>query len=122
MKSIRAINNVSIQDMNGEVWKDIIDYEGIYKISNYGRIKSLRRLYEKTGWIKYREECILKIQIVNTNVHVVLSKNAKQKHFYVKDLVATHFLENPNNLTEVVYINGDYLNNRFSNLEWSEKQ
>jgi len=120
-KTIRAINNTSLKDMNEEEWKDIIDYEGIYKISNFGRIKSLRRLYEKTGWIKYREECILKTRIVNISCLVSLSKFAKLKCFKVKDLVATHFLLNPNNFQQVSYINGDYLNNRVSNLEWVEK-
>lgn len=118
MQTIRAVTNLSLNDMKGEEWKDIIDYEGIYKISNYGRIKSLKRLYEKTFWVKYREECIMKLRIINNNILVNLSKNAFQKCFKVKDLVAIHFLLNPNDKTEVIHINGDYLNNRFNNLKY----
>lgn len=118
MERIRAITNLSLNDMNGEVWKDIIDYEGIYKISNYGRIKSLRRLYLKTVWIKYREECILKIRIVNNDALINLSKLAKAKCFKVKELVATHFLLNPDGKSKVININGDCLNNRYDNLKF----
>jgi hypothetical protein len=120
MEKIRAINNISLQDMNGEIWKDVIDYEGIYKISNYGRVKSLRRLYEAVAWVKYREEAILKINIQNIRILVNLSKKAVNKNFEVKELVATHFVLNPNNFSKVININGDRLNNRFSNLEWVE--
>lgn len=118
MKTIRAINNTSIQDMNGEIWKDIVGYENLYKISNYGRVKSLRRLYENTAWIKYRDETILKIQIIRENTIIHLSKKASQKTFKIKELVAKHFLENPNNFKNVINVNGDFLNNRVENLEW----
>ena len=118
MQTIRAVTNLSLNDMKGEVWKDITDYEGLYKISNYGRIKSLRRLYEKTVWIKYRDECILKLAIHNISVFANLSKKAINKNFRIKDLVASHFLENPDNKTEIININGDYLNNRFDNLKY----
>ena len=118
MQTIRAVSNLSLNDMKGEVWKDIIGYEKNYKISNYGRIKSLRRLYEKTVWVKYRDECIKKLLIQNISVFVTLSKNAINTNFRIKDLVASHFLENPDNKTEVIHINGDYLNNRFDNLKY----
>jgi hypothetical protein len=118
MKTIRAVNNTSIQDMNGEIWKDIIDYEDIYRISNYGRVKSLRRLYEKTAWIAYRNEIIMKITIVRKNTIIALNKNGTTETFKIKELVAKHFLENPNNFKNVININGDFLNNRVENLEW----
>ena len=42
-KTIEPFLNTSLISIEGEIWKDIYDYEGIYQISSFGRVKSLNR-------------------------------------------------------------------------------
>lgn len=95
-----------------EVWVDIYDYEGLYQVSNYGRVKSL----------KYGKERILSA-FTNTQKYLIvdLSKDGVRKHFRVHRLVAQHFIPNPNNLPDVNHINEDKNDNRACNLEWCTK-
>lgn len=94
-----------------EIWKDISGYECKYKISNYGRIKSLN--YGKT-----QKEKIRKTQLNKGYAKVNLSKNGKVKHYLVHRLVAEAFIPNPNNLTEINHKDENKENNHVSNLEW----
>lgn len=116
METIRAVTNLSLNDMKGEIWKDVVGYEKQYLISNLGRVKSLRRIVRTQHF--YTTEKIKKVIIGGSNVYITLLKNKDSKLHYLKYLVASHFLENPDNKTEVVHINGDYLNNRFDNLKY----
>ena len=95
-----------------EVWKDIEGYEGLYQISNYGRVKSL----------KYGKERILKTVENNGYQHVLLFKNGKGKWFYVHRLVAMVFIPNPDNLTEINHISEIKNDNRVVNLEWCDRK
>jgi hypothetical protein len=93
-----------------EVWKEVVGYEGIYQVSNLGRIKSL----------KFGKEKILKKTIDNRGYYVVnLHINRKQKTFNVHQIVASSFLNHkPNGYEFVVdHINDDKLNNQVSNLQ-----
>lgn len=104
-----------------EIWKDIKDYEGIYQISNLGRVKRL-------GWIKkdklnrrtYYTDCIMKGHIGKDGYKrvVLTNNNSKKKSFLVHRLVGTTFLNNRMNKPEVNHIDGDKLNNNMKNLEW----
>ena len=64
-----------------EVWKDIIGYEGLYKISNWGRVyslisgKELKQASDKDGYFR-----------------VLLHNNGEKKNFSVHRLVASHFI------------------------------
>ena len=96
-----------------EEWKDVKGYEGLYMISNLGRIKSLQGC-------KYRkQERILK-QYKKTGGYyqVSLSKNHKSKWFTVHRLVAINFIDNPNNYPQINHIDENKSNNSASNLEW----
>ena len=104
-----------------EIFKDIPKYEGIYQVSNLGRIKSLERnvKYLKGG-LKVVKEKILKTGD-NGNGYLItrLSLNGKAKTFHVHQLVAAAFLNHtPNGHAIVIdHIDTNKSNNELSNLQ-----
>ena len=97
-----------------EIWKDIKGYEGLYQVSNMGRVKSFN--YKNTG-----KEGILEGSKNKRGYKVVhLSKNGKTNHYRIHRLVAITFIPNPNNYPEVNHIDEDKNNNRMDNLEWCD--
>ena len=96
-----------------EIWKDIKSWEGLYQVSNFGRVKSLR--YER----------ILKPNKPRRGnnrtgyCHVILCDRNRRVSAKVNKLVAEAFVPNPNNLPTVRYIDGNKMNNNASNLIWS---
>ena len=89
-----------------EKWKDVGGYEGLYKISNFGRVKG--------------KHCI-KLQQDNGKGYLMvhLSKNGKSQWHLVHRLVAKAFIENTENKPTVNHIDGNRKNNKFNNLEWA---
>lgn len=104
----------SLNNLLNEEWKDVKDFDGLYQISNYGRVKSLKR---NTTF-----ERILKYNIKTTGYcYVGLTKNCKTKHYRVHRLLAQTFLPNPNNLPQVNHKKEfEKWNNRVDNLEWCD--
>lgn len=106
-----------------EIWKDIKGYEGIYQVSNYGRVKVL----DRKVW-NAKVECVRKGRIFKTTkgsrgyIQVALTKNGKSRIFNVHRLVAQAFIPNPLNLPQVNHIDGNKTNNNVSNLEWCTAQ
>ena len=93
-----------------EIWKDVIGYEGLYKISNLGRAK---RIY------KNKPEKILKpIKGSYGYMHYSFCKNSKTQSFRIHRLVALYFIDNPSNYPEVNHIDGNKENYSIENLEW----
>ena len=90
-----------------EVWKDIQGYEGLYQVSNCGRIKSL-----------IKNEKILKPGKVGKYYHVTLRKNNASKNFYVHRLVGSAFINNFKNFSDINHKDGNTANNNVDNLEW----
>ncbi|ADI23905.1 HNH endonuclease family protein [Enterococcus phage EFRM31] len=92
-----------------EEWKDIKGYEGLYQVSNLGRVKSL----------KFGKERILKTGVDRYGyISVNLYKNNKRKLCKVHRLVAQAFIPNHENKPQVNHIDEDKTNNMVSNLEW----
>ena len=94
-----------------EEWKDIKGYEGIYQISNKGRVKTLGN--------NRRKEKIREGIADNTGYkRISLCKNGKEKKYSIHRLVAQAFLPNPDNLPVVNHKDENKLNNNVENLEW----
>ena len=99
-----------------EVWKDIFGYEGLYQVSDHGRIRGLDR-FDRIG--RFRNGVILAdCNNGNGYKYVSLCKNGDIKHKYIHKLVALHFLRNERNCDEVNHKDEDKGNNRAENLEW----
>lgn len=96
-----------------EEWKDIKNYEGKYQVSNYGRVRSLN--YNHTGKCKNMKLqnrgngylCVCLVGFDNT-----------RRTYSIHNLVAKHFLENPDNLPVVLHKNGIKTDNRVYNLKY----
>lgn len=98
-----------------EVWKDIEGYEGIYMVSNLGRVKSLGN---KSN---HKTDVILK-QSTQRYKRVTLYDGVKRKSYMVHRLVAKAFIPNESNKSEVNHIDCDKFNNSVENLEWVTRQ
>lgn len=102
-----------------EIWKDIKDYEGLYQVSNMGRVKSLYRRQGK----RTVSENIMNTTINNDGyTRVVLSKAGKLKTFCIHRLVAEHFVLNEKNKATVNHKDGNKSDNTCDNLEWFTQQ
>lgn len=113
---IRHYKNTSIQSMVGEIWKPIPKYEGVYDVSNMGRIKRL---------IGYRclTERILKQSSFGIGyLRVTLSKKDIKECKPVHVLVALAFKGNPNKYPIVLHDDDDPKNNCDWNLKWGTQK
>ncbi len=107
-----------------EEWKDVIDYEGHYQISSFGRIKALKRKVEHSfsGHITMPER-ILKQKVRKDGYSEVnLAKNGIHTMKAIAILVGTHFVINEHNKKEINHKKGIKLDNRFHQLEWVTPQ
>ena len=109
---------------NTEIWKDIPGYEGLYKISNTGKILSISKT--RTGYSymakkkinrSYKDR-ILRPQKIGNYFGVALTKNGDQKTLLVHRLVALAFLPNHENMPNINHIDFNTHNNSIDNLEW----
>lgn len=116
------MNNEEL-NLDGEIWKDIPDYEGIYEASNLGRIRTHKNktTYTKRHGARHWTSKIMKGRGDNytTGKRVGLWKDGKVKDWLVARLVAITFLGKPKGKVNTVnHINGDRLDNHIENLEW----
>jgi hypothetical protein len=103
-----------------EIWKDIIGYEGLYQVSNLGRVKSCEKLIAHfRGGNRVLPEK-LRNPSLDSDGYLVLDlyKEGKGKFFKVHRLVGFAFLEVFENKNQINHINGIKTDNTVSNLEW----
>lgn len=88
-----------------EIWKDIKSYEGLYRVSNKGRISNFKRILTPTD---------------NGKGYLIigLCKDGKRNNFYIHRLVAEAFIDNPENKPVVNHKDYNRANNNVNNLEW----
>lgn len=94
-------------DLQGEVWMEVVGFEGLYKVSNIGRVRSGRR-----GTI------MIPHPLKDGYLRIRLRKEGKDFSFLVHRLVAMAFIPNPNNFDTVNHKDFNTQNNCVENLEW----
>lgn len=89
-----------------EIWKDVVGYEGLYQVSNFGRVKN--------------KENKIKAQHPQNGGYLIvhLYRYGEHKAKTVHRLVASAFISNNSNKSEVNHIDGNKKNNKIKNLEW----
>ena len=103
-----------------EEWRDIKGYEGIYQVSNLGRVKSLSHLVVRCNNSNYiTKERILRPGVKkDKRMMVVLCVRGVKKSVSIHRLVAQAFIPNPDNLPEINHKDENPQNNTVTNLEW----
>ena len=118
MIEISRVDDRDCGNCKEEIWKDVVNYEGYYQVSNLGNVRSLphitinqrkrkgRMRKPYTNWKGYLAVC--------------LCKDGKCKSYQVHRLVAQAFLPNPNNYPMINHKDENKKNNNVSNLEWCD--
>ena len=105
-----------------EIWKDIEGYEGLYQVSNEGRVKSVERVVMRcNGRPKTISERVLKPWLDKKGkgyFNIDLWKDNICKKFKLHRLIAKAFIPNPDNKEEIDHIDTDTRNNKIENLRW----
>jgi len=98
-----------------EIWKDVVGYEGLYQVSNLGRVRSFyNHGQNKTIILKSGHDSCGYLQ-------VCLSMDKKTKCYKVHRLVALAFIPNPKGFREINHKDEDKTNNQVCNLEWCDR-
>lgn len=118
--TLNGLSESSEETTSREEWRDISGYEGVYQVSNLGRIKSVTRKV----WNYTKPGRIIK-PFIKPNGYATLSlHNGTQieKHVYVHRVVAQAFIPNERNCGDINHKNFDKTDNRVENLEWVTRQ
>ncbi len=108
--SHHASTNAVFSRCDMEIWKDIKGYEGLYQVSNFGNVRSVKRNIVLSAGTR-----------CDGRKYVTLCKNGKCKTFKIHRLVAIAFIPNLNNYKEVNHKDENPSNNYVGNLEWCDR-
>lgn len=104
-----------------EIWKDVVGWEGLYQVSNLGRIRTLPKIHNSIHPYIAKEKILKFFPNKDGYWLVDLVKDRKKTRFQVHRLVALAFIPNPQNKPEVNHINEIKTDNRIENLEWATR-
>lgn len=106
-----------------EIWKDIPGYEGLYQVSDRGRVKSIaRKISNGYAMVDRPERLLLPNTLAKGYFQVTLYNVISRKCFQVHRLVAMAFIPNPQGYPQINHINGNKQDNRKENLEWCDNR
>jgi len=106
METIPIYKNKSIANIDGEEWKDVVGFEGLYSVSNIGRVKNIKRNK-------------IRAQFMSKGYLTLIIYNVNSRYTPVHRLVAQAFIPNTENKPQVNHINGIKSDNKTANLEWA---
>lgn len=98
----------------GEIWKEVVGWEGQYYVSSYGRVISVKPKSSYGSLLELHPYTVRN----KTYFTVYLRNKNRRKHGTVHRMVAEAFIPNPNQYPCVDHIDGDSTNNEVSNLKW----
>ena len=107
-----------------EIWKDVIGLEGIFQVSNMGRIRSLDKYANVCGGGKrlVKGRILKPTKLQNGYYEAQFHHKGERIIYLLHRLVAIHFIDNPLNLPEVNHKDENPQNNNVENLEWCTNQ
>lgn len=106
---MEVYKNISLEDLPGEEWRDVVGFEGFYKVSSIGRIKAI-----------HGKEKIIKTSLDRRGYpRTTLCIRGRKKYDSIHRFVAIAFIDNPENKRTVNHKDGNKLNNCVDNLEWA---
>ena len=100
--------------LEGEEWKDVLGFEGLYIVSSFGRVAALKNSTHYAHLMNLTKMHRKKVTYINLSLH----KNNVRIHRLVHRMVAEAFIPNPNNYPNIDHIDCDGTNNKVSNLRW----
>lgn len=108
------------QDIAGEEWRDVVGYEGIYMVSNIGRVKTIKRVHINGGILRqWQTQSTNGKGLLNVNL---CDANGNHHMTSVARIVAMAYCDGYSENFKVKHLDGDMLNNRANNLKWVSAQ
>lgn len=101
-----------------EIWKDIKDYEDLYQVSNYGRIKAKKKWSVNERKLIDCETILTPFNNGHNYLVIALRRNTKRKNYYIHRLVADAFIEKVDGKDYINHKDHNRMNNKVENLEW----